>query len=437
MSSKNKPHLNLVIIGHVDHGKSTMTGHLLYLAGAVDDRKMQKFAKESESMGRASWKFAWVLDKLKEERERGVTIDIAFFKFDTQKYNFTIIDAPGHRDFVKNMITGTSQADAALLVVSAEKGGFEAGISVQGQTKEHALLAKTLGVGQLVVVVNKMDTVDWSKDRFDEVETEMKRMLTEEKTMSWNVENMHFIPVSGLTGDNLKDKSDNLSWYKGPTLFKALDLFTVPEKPLKKELRLPIQDVYSIQGIGTVPSGRVETGVMKPGDKIIFNPTGQNAVVNTIQMHYEDIPQAEPGDNIGFAVKGISRTEIRRGDVVGHQDAPPTIASTFTATVIVIRHPKVIPVGYTPVIHAGTSQVACIFQEIKSKVTTGKGGKKMKVENPTTLKNGDQAIVVLKPVKDLVIETFKDIPQLGRFAVRDMGQTVAVGVVTSIDAKKV
>lgn len=437
MSSKNKPHLNLVIIGHVDHGKSTMTGHLLYLAGAVDDRKMAKFAKESESMGRASWKFAWVLDKLKEERERGVTIDIAFFKFDTQKHSFTIIDAPGHRDFVKNMITGTSQADAALLVVSAEKGGFEAGISAQGQTKEHALLAKTLGVGQLVVVVNKMDTVDWSQDRFDEVETEMKRMLTEEKTMSWDVENMHFIPVSGLAGDNLKDKSANLAWYKGPTLFAALDLFTVPEKPLNKPLRLPIQDVYSIQGIGTVPSGRVETGVMKPGDKIIFNPTGKNAVVNTIQMHYEDIPQAEPGDNIGFAVKGISRTEIRRGDVVGQQDAPPTIASTFTATVIVIRHPKVIPVGYTPVIHAGTSQVACVFQEIKSKVTTGKGGKKMKVDNPTTLKNGDQAIVIMRPVKDLVIETFKDIPQLGRFAVRDMGQTVAVGVVTSIDAKKV
>ena len=435
MSSKNKPHLNLVIIGHVDHGKSTMTGHLLYLAGAVDDRKMAKFAKESESMGRASWKFAWVLDKLKEERERGVTIDIAFFKFETQKHNFTIIDAPGHRDFVKNMITGTSQADAALLVVSAEKGGFEAGISAQGQTKEHALLAKTLGVGQLVVVVNKMDTVDWSKDRFDEVETEMKRMLTEEKSMSWDVENMHFIPVSGLTGDNLKDKSSNMTWYKGPTLFTALDLFKVPEKPLKKPLRLPIQDVYSIQGIGTVPSGRVETGVMRPGDKIIFNPTGKNAVVNTIQMHYEDIPQAEPGDNVGFAVKGVSRTEIRRGDVVGQQDAPPTIASTFTATVIVIRHPKVIPLGYTPVIHAGTSQVACVFQEIKSKVTTGKGGKKMKVENPTTLKNGDQAIVVLRPVKDLVIETFKEIPQLGRFAVRDMGQTVAVGVVTSVDAK--
>lgn len=436
MSSKNKPHLNLVIIGHVDHGKSTMTGHLLYLTGAVDDRKIAKFAKESESMGRASWKFAWVLDKLKEERERGVTIDIAFFKFGTQKYDFTIIDAPGHRDFVKNMITGTSQADAALLVVSAEKGGFEAGINVQGQTKEHALLAKTLGVGQLVVVVNKMDTVDWSEDRFNEIKTEMARVLTEEKSMSWTLEEVDFIPVSGLEGDNLKEKSANMGWFKGSTLLAALDKFTVPKKPTDKPLRLPIQDVYSIQGIGTVPSGRVETGVMRPGDKVVFEPTGKNAIVNTIQMHYEEIPIAEPGDNIGFAVKGIARNEIRRGDVVGTQDKPPTIADTFIATVIVIRHPTVIPVGYTPVIHAGTSQVACTFLEMKEKITRGKSGKRMKVANPTTLKNGDQATVVMKPVKDFVIEPFQEIPQLGRFAVRDMGQTVAVGVVTSVVGKK-
>ncbi|MDH5647043.1 MAG: GTP-binding protein, partial [Candidatus Heimdallarchaeota archaeon] len=273
--SKDKPHLNLVIIGHVDHGKSTMTGHLLYLAGAVDDRKIAKFAKESESMGRASWKFAWVLDKLKEERERGVTIDIAFFKFNTQKYDFTIIDAPGHRDFVKNMITGTSQADAALLVVSAEKGGFEAGISAQGQTKEHALLAKTLGVGQLIVCINKMDTVDFSEERYKEVKDEISRMLTEEKTMSWDLDKIHFIPVSGIEGDNLKEKSSKTPWYSGPVVLGAFDSLEVPSKPTEKPLRLPIQDVYSIQGIGTVPSGRVETGVMKAGDKIIFNPSGK------------------------------------------------------------------------------------------------------------------------------------------------------------------
>lgn len=433
--SKEKPHLNLVIIGHVDHGKSTMTGHLLYLTGAVDDRKIAKYAKESESMGRASWKFAWVLDKLKEERERGVTIDIAFFKFETPKYAFTIIDAPGHRDFVKNMITGTSQADAALLVVSAEKGGFEAGISEQGQTKEHALLAKTLGVGQLVVVVNKMDTVDYSQDRFNEIKDEVGRMLIENKDMAWTLDEVEFIPVSGIEGDNLKDKSTNMPWYDGVSLLTAFDNLKVPEKPTDKPLRLPIQDVYSIQGIGTVPSGRVETGIMRPGDKVVFAPSGKATTVNTIQMHYEEIPQAEPGDNIGFAVKGISRNEIRRGEVVGHQASPPTVADSFTATVIVIRHPTVIPVGYTPVIHAGTSQIACTFMEIKEKFTTGKGGKMLKVANPTTLKNGDRAIVNMKPVKPMVVEPFKEIPQLGRFAVRDMGQTVAVGVIQSVQSK--
>jgi elongation factor 1-alpha len=433
--SKEKPHLNLVIIGHVDHGKSTMTGHLLYLTGAVDDRKIAKFAKESESMGRASWKFAWVLDKLKEERERGVTIDIAFFKFNTQKYEFTIIDAPGHRDFVKNMITGTSQADAALLVVSAEKGGFEAGISEQGQTKEHALLAKTLGVGQLIVVVNKMDTVDYSEDRYTEIKNEVGRMLTEEKRMSWDLDEVEFIPVSGIEGDNLKEKSANMPWYSGPTLLQAFDSLKVPEKPTDKPLRLPVQDVYSIQGIGTVPSGRLETGVMKPGDKIVFEPSGKNATVNSIQMHYEDIPQAEPGDNVGFSVKGIARNEIRRGDVVGKTDNPPTVAEEFTATVIVIRHPTVIPVGYTPVIHAGTSQIACTFMEMKEKITVSKEGKRIKVSDPTTLKNGDQATVLLRPVKPMVIEPYQEIPQLGRFAVRDMGQTVAVGIVQKVKAK--
>ncbi|MEK9715162.1 MAG: translation elongation factor EF-1 subunit alpha [Candidatus Heimdallarchaeota archaeon] len=430
----DKPHLNLVIIGHVDHGKSTMTGHLLYLSGAVDDRKIAKFAQESESMGRASWKFAWVLDKLKEERERGVTIDIAFFKFGTQKYDFTIIDAPGHRDFVKNMITGTSQADAAMLVVSAEKGGFEAGISDQGQTKEHALLAKTLGVGQLVVVINKMDTVGWEESRYKEIKEEMSRVLVENKQMAWNLDEVEFIPVSGLEGDNLKDKSDKMPWYAGPTILQAFDSLKVPEKPTSKPLRLPIQDVYSIQGIGTVPSGRVETGVMKPGDKVVFAPSGKTTVVNTIQMHYEEIPMAEPGDNVGFAVKGIAKNEIKRGEVVGTVEKPPKVAETFVATVIVIRHPTVIPVGYTPVIHAGTTQVACTFMEIKEKYTAGKAGT-IKVANPTTLKNGDRATVVMRPVKPTVVENFQEIPQLGRFAIRDMGQTVAVGVVMSVQEK--
>lgn len=427
MSSK-KPHLNLVIIGHVDHGKSTMTGHLLYLAGAIDQRTMEKYEKESEKIGRGTWKFAWALDKLKEERERGVTIDIAFFKFETQKQVYTIIDAPGHRDFVKNMITGTSQADAAVLVVSAEKGGFEAGISAQGQTREHALLAKTLGVDQLVVAINKMDTVDYSEDRYNEIKDEIGNFL---KGIGYKLDNVPFVPVSGIEGDNLKDKSSKTPWYKGPTLLEALDVFSPPPKPTDKPLRLPIQDVYTITGIGTVPSGRVETGVMKPGDKIVIAPSGKQGTVNTIEMHHEQIPVAEPGDNIGFSVKGIGKKDVRRGDVVGHVTNPPTVAEEFQAQVIVMRHPTVIAPGYTPVIHIGTAQTACTFAELISKTTKG-----AKVDKPDILKNGDSAIVKMIPVKPFVVESFKDFPQLGRFAVRDMGQTVAVGVAIQVTKKK-
>ncbi|MHA2357157.1 MAG: translation elongation factor EF-1 subunit alpha [Candidatus Heimdallarchaeaceae archaeon] len=427
MSSKEKPHLNLVIIGHVDHGKSTMTGHLLYLCGSVSDRDIQKFEKDAELIGRGSFKFAWVLDKLKEERERGVTIDLAFYKFQTKKYYYTIIDAPGHRDFVKNMITGTSQADAAILVVSAGTGEFEAGISATGQTREHALLAKTLGVDQVVVAVNKMDLANYKQERFDEIKNEMERNL---KLFGFDMNKVSFVPVSGMKGDNLSEKPEQMSWYDGPTLLDALDTFEVPPKPIDKPLRLPVQDVYTITGIGTVPVGRVETGVLKPKDEVIFQPTGKKAAVMSIEMHHEEIPEAIPGDNVGFSCKGLSRKDVRRGDVVGHVSKPPTIAKDFTATVQVIRHPSAIAAGYTPVVHCGTAQVAVRFAELKSKTTKG-----VKTDKPDFLTNGDGAEVLLIPTRDMVIEQYSEIPQLGRFAVRDMGQTVAVGIVRKVTPK--
>ncbi len=427
MSSKNLDHLNLVIIGHVDHGKSTMTGHLLYLCGSISDREIQKFEKEAELIGRGSFKFAWVLDKLKEERERGVTIDLAFYKFSTRKYYFTIIDAPGHRDFVKNMITGTSQADAAILVVSAGTGEFEAGISATGQTREHALLAKTLGVSQIIVAVNKMDLANYKQERYDEIKSEMSREL---QKFGYKIDNVKFIPVSGMKGDNLREKSENTPWYDGPTLIDALDDFEVPEKPIDKPLRLPIQDVYTITGIGTVPVGRVETGVLKPKDRVVFQPTGKEAAVMSIEMHHETIQEAMPGDNVGFSCKGLSKKDVRRGDVVGPASNPPTVVKDFTAQVIVIRHPSVIAQGYTPVIHAGTAQIAVRFAELLEK--RGKDGVE---KNPQFLKNGESAKVKFIPTRDMVIEKFQEIPQLGRFAVRDMGQTVAVGTVIDLTPK--
>jgi elongation factor 1-alpha len=432
MSKSAKPHLNLVIMGHVDHGKSTTTGHLLYQAGAIDERTIKAFEDEAAKLGKGTFKYAWVLDNLKEERERGVTIDLRFLKFETNKFYFTIIDAPGHRDFVKNMITGASQADAAVLFVSAKKGEFEAGIGPGGQTREHAFLAFTLGVRQVVVAVNKMDdtTVNWNKERYEEIKNEVTRML---KMVGFKVDKVNFVPTSGWTGDNLIKKSDKMPWYTGPTLIEALDLLELPPKPTNKPLRIPIQDIYSITGIGTVPVGRVETGVLKEGANLVFMPSNKTAEVKSMEMHHTRISVAEPGDNIGMNVRGIAKTEIRRGDVAGPVDNPPTVATEFIGQVIVIYHPTAIAAGYTPVLHYHTGQIACRFTELLKKLDPRTG--QVVEEKPSFLKTGDAAWVRMEPLRPIAIETYQDFPELGRFAVRDMGTTVAAGVVKEITKK--
>ncbi|MEM2105453.1 MAG: translation elongation factor EF-1 subunit alpha [Candidatus Bathyarchaeia archaeon] len=432
MSRPEKPHLNLVIMGHVDHGKSTTTGHLLYLAGVVDDRTVKQYEEEARKLGKETFKFAWILDNLKEERERGLTIDLRFLKFETKKYYFTVIDAPGHRDFVKNMITGASQADGAILFVSAKRGEFEAGIGPGGQTREHAFLAFTLGVRQLVVAVNKMDdaSVNWSEERYNEIKNEVGRML---RMVGYKVEKIPFVPTSGWTGDNLVKPSDKMPWYKGPTLIDALDTFEVPPKPLDKPLRIPVQDVYSITGVGTVPVGRVETGVLKEGDVVIFMPANKQGEVKSIEMHHQRIPRAEPGDNIGFNVRGIAKTDIRRGDVCGHVNNPPTVAKEFIGQIIVIYHPTAIAAGYTPVLHYHTGQIACRFTELIRKIDPRSG--QVVEEKPSFLKTGDAALVRMEPLHPIAVETYQDFPELGRFAVRDMGTTIAAGVVKEITKK--
>lgn len=434
MSEEKKPHMNLVIIGHVDHGKSTTMGHLLLVTGGITEREMREYEAEAEKIKDATFKYAFIFDRLKEERERGITIDLAFRKFETDNYYFTLIDAPGHRDFVKNMITGSSQADAAILVVSARKGEFEAGISATGQTTEHAYLARTLGVGQIVVGINKMDeaTVNYSETRFNEIKDEISELL---KRVGYDIEKVQFIPMSGWTGENLNEKSDNLPWYDGPTLVQALDNLEVPPKPTDKDLRIPIQDVYKIQGVGTVPVGRVETGVLKNNDKIIIMPQGLTTEVRSIEMHHENIPKALPGDNIGFNIRGIAVKDLRRGNVVGHANKePPTVAAEFTGQIVVIYHPTVLPQGYTPVVHAHTAQVSCEFAEILSKIDIRTG--QVIQENPEFIKVNEGAVVKFKPKKPFCIEVYNDFPQLGRFAVRDMGRTIAVGIVKEVVKKE-
>lgn len=433
MSGSSKPHLNLVVCGHVDHGKSTMMGHLLYLVGAVDEKTLREYEEQAKSLGKESFKFAWILDRLKEERERGLTIDLYYTKFETSKYFFTIIDAPGHRDFVKNMITGASQADCAILVVSAKKGEFEAGIGPQGQTREHAFLLKTLGVDQVVVAINKMDdaSVNWSQDRFNEVKSGVERLL---RMVGFNVAKVPMIPVSAWTGDNLVKPSERMPWYKGPTLLQALDTFEVPPKPVDKPLRLPVQDVYSISGVGTVPVGRVETGVLREGDRIIFMPSGRIGEVRSIETHHVRIKEALPGDNIGFNVRGLSRTDIRRGDVAGPPDNPPTVVREFIGQIVVVYHPTAIAVGYTPVLHIHTATVPVRFAELIAKINPRTG--EVIEDHPSFLRTGDIALVRFQPLKPVVAELYSEFPQLGRFAVRDMGMTIAAGIVKEITQKE-
>jgi len=414
--AEKKPHMNLVTIGHVDAGKSTLVGRLLFDSGSVREEQMRKLKELAKELGKETFEFAFVMDRLKEERERGVTIDIMHEKFHTGKYFFTVIDCPGHRDFVKNMITGTSQADGAILVVSVKDG-------IQEQTKEHTYLAKVLGVQQIIVAMNKMDAVNYDEKKYNEVKETVVKLL---KGVGFKTDIIPFVALSGFVGDNVVKKSDKMAWYKGPTLVEALDHFVVPEQPIDKPLRLPVQDVYSITGVGTVPVGRIETGIMKPNDKIIFMPSRVVGEVKSVEMHHELLPQAGPGDNVGFNVRGVGKTDIKRGDVISHVNTPATVAKEFTAQIIVLNHPSVISKGYTPVFHIHTAQVACTITEIVKQIDPKTGA--VVKENPDFIKTGDAAIVKIKPSKPICIETQKEFPQMARFAIRDMGMTVAAGI---------
>ena len=433
MVTKEKTKCNLVVIGHVDSGKSTSTGHLIYKCGGIDENTIEKFEKEAKLIGKESFKYAWVLDKLKAERERGITIDIGLWKFSTKNFNFTIIDAPGHRDFIKNMITGTSHADVAILVISAGIGEFEAGFGKDGQTREHALLAYTMGIKQCILAINKMDSCDWSEERFEYIKTEVIAYL---KKVGFQEKNINAVPYSGFKGDNLIAKSENMPWYKGDILIDALDKISRPERYRDKPLRMPLQDVYKITGIGRVPVGKIETGVLKPKSQVFFAPANVIAECAGLDLHLTYLEEALPGYSIGFRQKGLTENDIiRRGHVVGNaNDCPPKETETFTAQVIVLNHPNKIQAGYCPVIDCHTSHIACKFDALIEKIDRRSG---VVIEaNPKEIKNGEAAIVKMVPTKGMVVETFAEFPPLGRFIVRDMKKTVAVGIIKSVTKKE-
>jgi len=417
------PKINIITYGHVDAGKSTLIGRLLFDSGVIRPEQMRKMEELAKELKKETFEFAFIMDKLKEERERGVTIDIMHRPFQTKKYNYTIIDCPGHRDFVKNMITGASQADAAILVVSAKQGE-----GIQEQTKEHTFLMKVLGINQLVVAINKMDAANYDEKRFNEISEEVKKLI---RSIGYDPAKVPFVPVSGMKGDNVFKKSENMPWYKGDILVNEMDnTIQPPELPVDKPLRIPIQDAYTITGVGTVPVGRVETGILKVGDKVIFQPSGATGEVKTIEMFHKQQPDAKPGDNVGFNVRGIGKGDVTRGDVCGLASNPPTVAKEFTAQIIVLNHPTVMTAGYTPVFHLGTASVACKIEEIIAKIDPKTG--QVIQEKPDFIKTGESARIRVVPTKPMVVEKQTDIPHLARFAIRDMGQTVAAGIVIDV-----
>ena len=458
----DKKHLSIVICGHVDSGKSTTTGRLIFDLGGINEREMKKLQDEADRLGKSSFAFAFYMDTQKEERARGVTIACTTKEFYTPSYHYTIIDAPGHRDFIKNMITGASQADVGMLMVPAD-GNFAAAIAkgnhkaseVQGQTRQHARLLNLLGVKQLIIGINKMDsdTANYSEARYNEVRDEMVNMLSR---VGWKPDfikaSVPIIPISGLHGANLLTKSDKMSWWKGAdvknlkgetihvdTLHDALEkMATVPERPSEAVLRLPVSGIYKIKGVGDVITGRVEQGMVKPGEEVIFTPThtASNSCVGkifTVEMHHKTVPFAGPGDNVGLNVKGLVKNNMPHvGDImILKKDLTLGKAKSFTAQVQVLDHPGELKKGYTPVAFVRTGRCAVRMSDIKWKVGKETGGKKL--EEPVSVKANEMAEVVFTPQQPFIVDSFKNCEGLGRVAIMEGNGVVMLGKVTEVE----
>jgi elongation factor 1-alpha len=452
MSNEGKTHLGVVVCGHVDAGKSTTTGRLLFEMGGIDQRTLDKLQAEADSHGKSSFAFAYYLDNNKEERERGVTINCNTKEFFTDTKHYTIVDAPGHRDFIKNMISGAAQADAALILVPAEAGGFETAIQkedrkagkVQGQTRQHARLCKLLGIEQIIVGINKMDTCNWSEDRYNEIKSNMEEML---KKIGYKPSRIPFIPYSGFHGDYLTKPSDKASWYKGwkvPvsktetvegfTVVEALEkMIRQPKRKVDAEFRMPVNGIYKIRGVGDVIAGRIEQGVVKEGDEVVFVPSGAKGKVFSIEMHHKRYPQATPGDNVGICVKGLSKDNmVQTGDVMLPASNSNVRVKSFKAMISVQEHPGQLKIGFTPGVYVRAGRCACKMSEISWKMhpkrTNGE-----KIEGATFIETGDQAEVTFEPSAPFYLEKYADCAGLGRVAIMDSNQLVMLGKVVDVE----
>jgi elongation factor 1-alpha len=459
--STEKQHISVSVVGHVDSGKSTTTGRLIYELGGISEREMEKLRQRAHELGKDSFAFAFYMDTQKEEQERGITITCTTKEFFTDKYHYTIVDCPGHRDFIRNMISGASQVDVSLLMVPADgnfataiaKGDHKSG-EVQGQTRQHARLLNLLGVKQIIVCINKMDekTVNYSKERYEEVRNEMTDMLSKvgykKETIATTIP---MIPISGFIGDNLIKKSDNMSWWEGvevtnlngetvkvTTAVDALNNFvTLPPRILDTPLRSPISGVYKIKGVGDVITGRVEQGKVQPGDEVVFLPTHTasnpcGGKIFTIEMHHKNIETAAPGDNCGFNIKGLDKLNMpRSGDImVLKKDNTLKRAKSFTVQVQVLDHPGELKKGYTPVGCVRTAHSACKLTQIKWKMGKETGMKKL--ENPNCIKANEMAELEFEPQQPFVVDLFKNCEGLGRIAIMEGNSVVMLGKVTDV-----
>jgi elongation factor 1-alpha len=452
MNKIEKQHLSIVIAGHVDSGKSTTTGRLIYDQGGIPERELEKLRNEAKQHGKESFEFAFFMDRQEEERRRGITIMCTVKEFYTETKHYTIIDAPGHKDFIKNMISGASQADVGLLLVPAD-GNFETSISKDnGQTRHHALLLNLLGVKQLIVGVNKMDSAKYSKDKFDEVANEMRNVLVKVGWPKKFVENVPFIPYSGYKSENLTKPTDKMSWYNGydlstrsgkkvhvNTIIDCLENFVeVPQRPTDKPMRVPINGVYNIKGAGDVLTGRCEQGVIKPGTEVVFLPTHTDSnpcagKVFSIEMHHKKVDNAGPGDNVGMNIKGLDKNNMPRvGDImIAKSDNTLKSCKRFTCQCQVLEHPGELKVGYTPIGCLKTSKAPLKMVQINWK--SGKSTGNQKVENPPFLTKNETCEIVFEPVAPFVVETFKNCDPLSRVAILEGNSCVMLGKVIGVE----